>query len=101
LTVTFDRSEQPTSPVTVARPSVYRAHRYAGFGRASLGSRAAYVIDGAIACGHERAERVRPDIRQSRSYSASGCGCPLMLLGGALIDGQRHIWRNSPSEKTW
>jgi redox-sensitive bicupin YhaK (pirin superfamily) len=58
--------------------------------------RAAYVVDGAITCGGEHAERGRMlvfakgatvSVRTSR-------GARIALIGGAPIDGERHIWWN-------
>jgi redox-sensitive bicupin YhaK (pirin superfamily) len=58
--------------------------------------RAAYVVEGAIACGAEHAEPGRMlvfvpgaevDLRATRAAR-------LVLVGGAPIDGERHIWWN-------
>ena len=58
--------------------------------------RAVYVVEGAVACGAERAEPGRmlvftpgADVRL-RAETASR----VVLIGGAPIDGNRHIWWN-------
>ncbi len=58
--------------------------------------RAAYVVDGAITCGNERAERGRmlvftvgADVLLRATTDAR-----IVLLGGSPIDGERHIWWN-------
>jgi|SRR5579863_4735371 len=58
--------------------------------------RAAYVVEGAVCCGPERASRGRMLV------FAEGAGmvlravtdARLALIGGAPIDGERHIWWN-------
>ena len=58
--------------------------------------RAAYVVEGAIACGAERAEPGRMLVftagAQVRFRAESDAR--LVLLGGAPLDGPRHIWWN-------
>jgi hypothetical protein len=58
--------------------------------------RASYVAEGAIACGAERAEPGRmlvfaPDAEVRLRAQADS---RVMLIGGAPIDGKRHIWWN-------
>ncbi|MGH8646231.1 MAG: pirin family protein [Gammaproteobacteria bacterium] len=58
--------------------------------------RAAYVVEGVIWCGEERIEALRmivfaPD---SRCVLRAESPARVMLLGGAPVDGKRHIWWN-------
>ena len=64
--------------------------------------RAAYVIEGAIECGTERAE---PDRMLVFSPGAevplrAASDARLVLVGGAPIDGKRHIWWKFVSSST-
>jgi redox-sensitive bicupin YhaK (pirin superfamily) len=64
--------------------------------------RAAYVIDGEIACNGQRfgpANLVvfRPDARAT-IHAASDAN--VMLVGGAPLDGPRHMWWNFVSSRT-
>ena len=58
--------------------------------------RAAYVVEGALSCGGRRFERhhmlvlARGATPPLRAETASR----VMLLGGAPLDGRRHIWWN-------
>src|SRR4029077_8297025 len=58
--------------------------------------RAAYVVDGAIACGNERAERGRMlEFAQGAAVTVRATTeARIVVLGGAPIDGERHIWWN-------
>lgn len=58
--------------------------------------RAAYVVDGAISCGNERAGRGRMLVFASGAKVAlrATTDAHIVLLGGAPIDGERHIWWN-------
>jgi redox-sensitive bicupin YhaK (pirin superfamily) len=62
--------------------------------------RAAYVIDGTIGCGRERAEsaqRARPDdgiCTGGQAALHAITDARVALLGGAPLDGERHIWWN-------
>ena len=58
--------------------------------------RAAYVVDGAIICGNERAERGRMLVFATGAEVAlrATTDARLVLLGGAPIDGERYIWWN-------
>ena len=58
--------------------------------------RAAYVIDGTIACGSERAERGRMIVFAPGAHMALHAitDARIALLGGAPLDGERHIWWN-------
>ena len=88
------------SPAHVFSPTFYEEAVLPAGARLSLPEeyeeRAAYVVGGAIACdGEEYGEGdmlvVHPNVStvvQARSPSR------LMLLGGARIDGVRHIWWN-------
>lgn len=58
--------------------------------------RAAYIVEGAVRCGRERFEAHRmlvfspgsaPKLRAERDSK-------IMLIGGAPLDGERHIWWN-------
>lgn len=63
--------------------------------------RAVYVVDGAIRCGAERANRGRMLVFSPGVPVALEAETParLMLLGGAPIDGERHIYWNFVSSK--
>jgi redox-sensitive bicupin YhaK (pirin superfamily) len=61
--------------------------------------RAAYVVDGTIACGSERAERGRMLVFAPGAPGADLAlhaitDARVALLGGAPLDGERHIWWN-------
>jgi redox-sensitive bicupin YhaK (pirin superfamily) len=64
--------------------------------------RAAYVVDGAIACGSERAERGRMIVFAPGARMALHAitDARIALLGGAPLDGERHIWWNFVSSST-
>jgi redox-sensitive bicupin YhaK (pirin superfamily) len=58
--------------------------------------RAAYVVEGAVTCGNERAERGRmlvfPKGAEVSLHAPSAAR--IVLLGGAPLEGERHIWWN-------
>jgi redox-sensitive bicupin YhaK (pirin superfamily) len=58
--------------------------------------RAAYVIDGTIACGSERAVRGRMIVFAPGAQVALHAitDARIALLGGVPLDGERHIWWN-------
>ena len=58
--------------------------------------RAAYVVDGAITCGNEPAERGRMLVFATGVDVAlrATTDTRIVLLGGAPMDGERHIWWN-------
>jgi redox-sensitive bicupin YhaK (pirin superfamily) len=58
--------------------------------------RAAYVVDGAIVCGNEHAERGRMLVFAKGAEIAlrAATDARIALLGGAPLDGERHIWWN-------
>jgi redox-sensitive bicupin YhaK (pirin superfamily) len=58
--------------------------------------RAAYVVDGAVMCRNERAERGRMLVFTVGADVAlrATTDTRIVLLGGAPIDGERHIWWN-------
>jgi redox-sensitive bicupin YhaK (pirin superfamily) len=58
--------------------------------------RAAYVVSGSVACGHERAERGRMLVLASgvRATLRAVSDARVALIGGAPIDGERHIFWN-------
>ena len=58
--------------------------------------RAVYVIDGTIARGSERAERGRMIVFAPAAQVALHAitDARMALLGGAPLDGERHIWWN-------
>jgi redox-sensitive bicupin YhaK (pirin superfamily) len=58
--------------------------------------RAAYIVDGAVACGSERAERGRMLVfaKGAEVGLRASAGARVALIGGAPIDGERHIWWN-------
>jgi redox-sensitive bicupin YhaK (pirin superfamily) len=58
--------------------------------------RAAYVADGVVTCGNERAERGRMLVFAKGAEMAlrATTDARVALIGGAPIDGERHIWWN-------
>jgi redox-sensitive bicupin YhaK (pirin superfamily) len=58
--------------------------------------RAAYVVDGAIAYGNEHAERGRMLVFAKGAEIAlrATTDARIALLGGASLDGERHLWWN-------
>jgi redox-sensitive bicupin YhaK (pirin superfamily) len=64
--------------------------------------RAAYVVDGSITCGAEHAEpgRMLVFARGAEIVLRATRAARLVLVGGAPIDGERHIWWNFVSSST-
>lgn len=94
-----------TSPVKVFSPLFYvDAQLKPG---ASLcvptgyAERAAYVAEGSITCGPQRADvgRMLVFAPGSEPRISSETGARVMLLGGAALEGKRHIWWNFVSSK--
>jgi redox-sensitive bicupin YhaK (pirin superfamily) len=58
--------------------------------------RAAYVVEGAVGCGAERAEpgRMLVFVPGADVRLRTGTDSRIVLVGGAPIDGKRHIWWN-------
>ena len=58
--------------------------------------RAAYVTEGVVWCGGERVEALRMVVFAPGSMPVLRAESParVMLLGGAPMDGERHIWWN-------
>jgi redox-sensitive bicupin YhaK (pirin superfamily) len=58
--------------------------------------RAAYVVEGAISCGSERAEHGSMLVVEAGDDVAvrAEADSRIVLVGGAPIDGERHIWWN-------
>jgi redox-sensitive bicupin YhaK (pirin superfamily) len=58
--------------------------------------RAAYVADGVVTCGNERAERGRMLVfaKGAEVVLRATTDARISLIGGAPIDGERHIWWN-------
>ena len=58
--------------------------------------RAAYIVDGAVTCGNERAERGRMLVfaKGAEVVLRASADARIVLIGGAPIDGERHIWWN-------
>jgi redox-sensitive bicupin YhaK (pirin superfamily) len=58
--------------------------------------RAAFVVDGTVRCGDERvpASRMLVFAPGSMPVLSTETGASVMLLGGAPLDGQRHLWWN-------
>ncbi|MBV8091185.1 MAG: pirin family protein [Alphaproteobacteria bacterium] len=58
--------------------------------------RAAYVVEGVVTCGNERAERGRMLVFAKGAEVAlrATTDARVALIGGAPIDGERHIWWN-------
>lgn len=58
--------------------------------------RAAYVVDGAVTCGNERAESGRMLVftKSAEVTLHATAAARVVLLGGAPLQGERHIWWN-------
>jgi redox-sensitive bicupin YhaK (pirin superfamily) len=58
--------------------------------------RAAYVVEGVVSCGDERIEAARMAVFAPGPTSPlrAESAARVMLLGGAPLDGERHIWWN-------
>jgi redox-sensitive bicupin YhaK (pirin superfamily) len=58
--------------------------------------RAAYVVDGAVTCGNERAESGRMLVftKSAEVTLHATAAAHVVLLGGAPLRGERHIWWN-------
>jgi len=89
-----------TSPVRTFSPLFYVEASLPAGGRLSLPpeheERASYILEGIVCCGAERAEA-----RQMLVFSPGATpvlraelASRVVLLGGARIDGPRHIWWN-------
>ncbi|MGH8699373.1 MAG: pirin family protein, partial [Burkholderiales bacterium] len=88
------------SPVQTLSPLLYAEAMIPAGGALPLPDehreRAAYVVDGAIRCGEQRIEALRMAVFAPgptpplRAESAAR----VMLIGGAPLDGERHIWWN-------
>ena len=63
---------------------------------------AAYVVEGAIVCGNERAERGRMLVFAKGLEIAlrAATDARIAVLGGAPLDGERHLWWNFVSSST-
>jgi len=95
-----------TAPTSVLAPTLY-AHATLAAGAVlevddEHAERAAYVIDGEITCGGRTFGAgalivLRP---QARVVIGAGTAANVMLVGGAPLDGPRHIWWNFVSSST-
>jgi redox-sensitive bicupin YhaK (pirin superfamily) len=58
--------------------------------------RAAYIVDGAVTCGSELGERGRMLVfaKGAEVVLRAADDARIALIGGAPIDGERHIWWN-------
>jgi redox-sensitive bicupin YhaK (pirin superfamily) len=89
-----------TSPVHVFSPLFYVEALVPAGGRLELPAeypeRAVYVAEGGVQCGPEHAEAGRMLVLSPGAAPRleSRSGARVMLLGGAPIDGERHIWWN-------
>jgi len=89
-----------TSPVRTFSPLFYLDVAMPAGGELPLPreheERAAYVVEGAITCGVERAEpgRMLVFTPGADARLRAEIDTRLVLLGGAPIDGKRHIWWN-------
>jgi redox-sensitive bicupin YhaK (pirin superfamily) len=89
-----------TSPVRTLSPLFYVEARLPAGGRLKLPNdhreRAAYVTDGAVACGSERGRPGRMLVFAEGTEPVLEAEGPsrVMLLGGAPLDGPRHVWWN-------
>lgn len=100
LTVIAGELAGARSPVAVCSPMFYAEARLAPGGSlalpAGLGARAVYVVDGAVAVGNESVAETEMAVLAMGADIAveSRDGARVMLLGGAPLDGKRHIWWN-------
>ena len=64
--------------------------------------RAGYVVAGAVICGNQRAERGRMLVFATGAEAAlrAMTDARVVLLGGAPLDGERHLWWNFVSSTT-
>ncbi len=89
-----------TSPVRTLSPLFYVEATLPAGGRLKLPNdhreRAAYVADGAVACGSERGRPGRMLVFAEGTEPVLEAEGPsrVMLLGGAPLDGPRHVWWN-------
>ncbi|MGH8620845.1 MAG: pirin family protein, partial [Burkholderiales bacterium] len=88
------------SPVQTLSPLLY-AEAMIPAGRAlplpdEHRERAAYVVEGAIRCGEQRIEALRMAVFAPGPTPPLGAesAARVMLIGGAPLDGERHIWWN-------
>jgi redox-sensitive bicupin YhaK (pirin superfamily) len=88
------------SPVQVFTPTLYVAVEMAAGSRFNLddehAERGVYVVEGgASIAGEQVPERSLALLSEGGEVEISSeHGCRLMLLGGAAVDGERHIWWN-------
>jgi len=89
-----------TSPVHTLSPLFYVEATVSAGGELPLPGehqeRAAYVVEGAVRCGAERVEALHMIVfvPGSAPVLQAESAARVMLLGGAPIDGERHIWWN-------
>ncbi len=89
-----------TSPVRTLSSLFYVEARLPAGGELTMPAapreRAAFVVDGAVSCGDTRVESSRMIVFApgSRAALRAGSEARLMLLGGAPLDGERHLWWN-------
>jgi redox-sensitive bicupin YhaK (pirin superfamily) len=89
-----------TSPVETFSPLFYVEASVPAGGRVPLPAeheeRAAYVAEGVLSCGERRSERHHMIVfaRGATPRLLAETPSRVMLLGGAPIDGRRHIWWN-------
>ena len=89
-----------SSPVRVFSPTLYvEAHLDAGAEIApppDVEERAAYVVTGSVSCADERAEagQMVVFLPGADARLLANSGAHVMLLGGAALDGPRHVWWN-------
>jgi redox-sensitive bicupin YhaK (pirin superfamily) len=94
-------SAQTLSPVFYVEATMVRGRRASAAWRAR--ERAAYVGEGVVWCGAERIEASRmimfcTGLNALRLHAESPAR--VMLLGGAPMDGERHLWWNFVSSST-
>lgn len=89
-----------TSPVQTLSPLFYVEATMPEGGELPLSGeheeRAAYVAEGVVWCGEERVEALHMVVFApgSRPLLRAASPARVMLLGGAPMDGERHIWWN-------
>jgi redox-sensitive bicupin YhaK (pirin superfamily) len=89
-----------TSPVPVLTPTLYVDAVMPAGSRLILpegyGERAAYVVEGSVACEGEEAGEAEMLVAREGAEVALVASAPsrVMLLGGERMDGPRHVWWN-------
>jgi redox-sensitive bicupin YhaK (pirin superfamily) len=104
--VLVGRAYGASSPVVAFSPTLYVEVRLDAGAEIALPAdyeeRAAYVVEGAIMCDGERAEAGEMIVVSPKAPAVVCASGPahVMVLGGAPLEGERHIWWNFVSSST-